>query len=94
MIQQKIQQEFCHNKYSKNILVRITKIWQNNSSKKDLCKNQYRVISQLSPRNFNMAAICISYFKKIHSKKLKRKRLEEYLKYERNMQKAKELKEK
>jgi hypothetical protein len=32
-------------KYSKNILVRIIKNRQNNSSKKDLCKNKYRVIS-------------------------------------------------
>jgi hypothetical protein len=51
-------------KYSKNILVRIIKNRQNNNSKKDLCKNKYRVISQFSPRNFNMAAICISYSKK------------------------------
>jgi len=44
-------------KYSKNILVRIIKNRQNNSSTKDLCKNKSRVISQFSPRNFNMAAV-------------------------------------
>jgi hypothetical protein len=51
-------------KNSKNIFVRIIKNRQNNSSKKDLCKNKYKVISQFSTRNCNMAAICISYSKK------------------------------
>jgi hypothetical protein len=64
MILQKIQQELSKEKYSKNILVRITQIWQNNSSKRTCEKNKFKIISQLSPRNFNMADICISYSKK------------------------------
>jgi len=47
-------------KIPKNILVRITTIWQNKSNKKDFEK-KCKIISQLSPRNFNMANICISY---------------------------------
>jgi hypothetical protein len=46
MILQKIKQEFSKEKYSKNILVRVTEIWQNNSSKKELKKNKYKIISQ------------------------------------------------
>jgi hypothetical protein len=79
MILQKIQQEFSKEKYSKNILVRITKIWQNNSSKRTCEKNKCKTISQLSPRNFNMADICISYSKKniltVLKKKLKKKKI-------------------
>jgi hypothetical protein len=43
MILQKNQQEFLPKIiHKKNILVRVTKIWQNNSSKKDFCKNKDR----------------------------------------------------
>jgi hypothetical protein len=52
MILQKKQQEFfAKNNPQKNILVSVTKIWQNNSSKNDFCKNKNRIYHNFSPKN-------------------------------------------
>jgi hypothetical protein len=37
--------------HKKKILVSVTKIWQNNSSKKDFCKNKNRIYHNFSPKN-------------------------------------------
>jgi hypothetical protein len=60
MILQKIQQEFPK-KYSKNILVRITQIWQNNSSIRTS-----KMISTKS-KNFSAWEIYASHIQKINT---------------------------